>query len=276
MIISSEDESTLKSKLLKMFGWFHNFCVDNGLIYYALGGTMLGAARHEGFIPWDDDVDIGMPRSDYEKLAKLMAEKTFDGKYVLETPSTSAKEFNYPFSKIYDTETTLIENNRYKIKRGIFLDIFPLDGIGNSFEDGLKNYKRAKKLYNRLLLRVAGIRKGRKLYKNLGVVMFRLLPGTPKKALAKLVQECKQHDYDQCSYVANLLGAWGEREISPKNVFGKPTLYKFEGIQIYGVEKYDEYLTTVYGNWRQPPPAEKQVSHHDFAHISLNQSYLNI
>ena len=268
------DEKLLKSKLTDMLGWFHNFCVDNDLTYYALGGTMLGAARHQGFIPWDDDVDVGMPRSDYERLSELMKGKTFAGKYVFEDPSTSAKEFNYPFSKIYDTETTLVENNRYRIKRGIFIDVFPYDGIGNSFEEGAKNHKIIKNMYNSLLLRVAGFRKGRKLYKNAGVALFRIIPGNPKKNLVRLVEACKKYDYDECTYIANLLGAWGEKEIMPKEYLGKPTLYKFEDIEIFGVEKFDEYLTNVYGNWRQPPPPEKQISHHDFAYIDLEKSYL--
>ena len=268
------DEKLLQTKLTDLLEWFHTFCVENNLTYYALGGTMLGAARHEGFIPWDDDVDVGMPRPDYEKLAELMRGKTFNNKYIFEDSSSDAKEFNYPFSKIYDTETTLVENNRYKIKRGIFLDIFPYDGVGDSFEEGVRRHKKIKRLYNLLLLKVAGFRKGRKLYKNVGVALFRLLPVNSKKTLNKLAEACKEHDYEKCTYIANLLGAWGVKEIMPKEYLGKPTLYKFGNIEIFGVEKYDEYLTTVYGNWRQPPPPEKQISHHDFDYIDLNKSYL--
>lgn len=268
------DDKVLKSRLTDMLGWFHKFCVENNLTYYALGGTMLGAARHQGFIPWDDDVDVGMPRRDYERLAELMKGKAFEEKYVFEDPSTPAKEYNYAFSKIYDTETTLIENNRYSIKRGLYLDIFPLDGIGNSLEESVSRFKKVKKQYNQLLLRTAGFRKGRKLYKNLGVALYRLVPGSPKKTLNKLVNTCKKYDYDDSTYIANLLGAWGVREVMPKKCLGTPTLYKFEDIEIFGAEKYDDYLTTVYGNWRQPPPPEKQVSHHDFVYIDLEKSYL--
>ena len=118
-----ERDNKLKPMLVEMMGWFHNFCVNHNLRYYAAGGTMLGAIRHKGFIPWDDDIDIVMPRTDYEKLEQLMKNQVCK-RYLLETPNTDAKDFFYTFSKLYDTETTLIENTKYKIKRGIYLDIF--------------------------------------------------------------------------------------------------------------------------------------------------------
>ena len=75
----------LQRHLLGMLIWFHDFCVKNNIRYYALGGTMLGAARHQGFIPWDDDIDVGIPRTDYEKLISLIGNRKIDY-YYLETP----------------------------------------------------------------------------------------------------------------------------------------------------------------------------------------------
>ena len=120
------------------------------------------------------------------------------GKYILETPNTEAKDYFYPFSKIYDTTTTLVENTKRKIKRGIFLDIFPLDGIGNSLEESKSNYAPIYKKYNLLLTRVAGIRKGRSFYKNLAVLLFRLVPDfilNSKKILKDLSNTCQQYDF---------------------------------------------------------------------------------
>jgi lipopolysaccharide cholinephosphotransferase len=79
----------VQEKLLDMLRWFHRLCVENNLRYYAIGGTMLGAQRHQGFIPWDDDIDVGMPREDIEKLKDIINRKNLD-KYVLETPDTEA------------------------------------------------------------------------------------------------------------------------------------------------------------------------------------------
>lgn len=135
----------MQIRLVKILEWFNDFCVLQHLKYYMLGGTVLGAVRHGGFIPWDDDIDVGLPRK----------------------------------------------------------------------------------------------------------------------------------DYDDCSVIGNLYGAWVRKEIMEKNIFGNPMLYNFEGIKAYGVEDYDRYLTSLYGDWRKLPPKEKQITHHDFLECDLRKSYLN-
>lgn len=263
----------LQQKLLNMLSWFHDFCETEKLNYYVLGGTMLGAIRHKGFIPWDDDIDIGMPREDYKKLALLMNAQT--GKYILETPDTNKPDFYYPFSKIYDTETTLVENTKYKIKRGIYLDIFPLDGIGNTIEESKKNFQQIKKLNNLLMLKTAGYRKGRSFIKNCGVMLFRLIPLNAKKLLHKVDDACAKKDFSDCIYCGNLVGNWKEKEIMPRSFFGKSHIYQFENIKIFGPENYDAYLKNLYGNYMKLPPKEKQKSHHDYIEIDINKPYQN-
>ena len=267
----------LKGKLLEMFKWFHEFCKEHQLRYYAIGGTMLGAVRHQGFIPWDDDIDVGMPRDDYERLEDEM-KKLSGGKYVLETPNSSKRDFLYPFSKIYDTSTTVVEHTKYRIKRGVYIDVFPLDGIGNSYDECKANYFCVKKQYDFLLARVSGVRKGRSLYKNLAVVALRLIPNfllNDKKIQMKLVDMCKKYKFSDCEWCGNLVGAWGMREIMPKEIFGEPVLYSFETIKIYGAADADGYLSHVYGDWRRLPPEKKQVTHHDFVMCDLYRSYLS-
>ena len=188
------DMKKLNSKLVEMLGWFHNFCVENDLVYYLSSGTMLGAARHEGMIPWDDDIDVMMPREDIKKLEKLM--KSQSGRYVLETPNTEASDFFYAFPKIYDTTTTLVENTRKKIKRGIYIDIFPLDAMGNTEEEAAKHLKKIRKSFNMLLCKTTGFRKGRKLHKNLAVALFRILPISGKRLLKKVVSLCEERKWE--------------------------------------------------------------------------------
>ncbi len=261
----------LKKLLVDMLCWFHDFCVKNNLRYYIVGGTMLGAVRHQGFIPWDDDIDIAMPDTDYKKLSELL--KDAQGRYVLETPDSSAKDFFYSFSKIYDTHTTLVENTKYKVKRGIYLDIFPLVGMGNTKEESFENFKSIEKINNLLISKVTGIRKGRSFLKNAVVALFRVIPLNEKKLLKKLVNRYFEKSYDDSLWVGNPVGAWRFKEIMPKEIIGKPTLYKFEGTEVFGVEKYDEYLTQLYGNWRELPPEEKRVSHHDYVYCNLHEGY---
>ena len=95
-----------------------------------------------------------------------------------------------------------------------------------------------------------------------------------KKILKKLVSPVQKRSFYDYSYVGNLCGAWRYKEIMPKEYFGNPRKIMFEGIEIYGVEKVDEYLSSVYGDWKQLPPVEKQVSHHDFILLDLDKSYL--
>lgn len=267
-----EKTQELKNLLVDMLSWFHDFCVKNNLRYYIVGGTMLGAARHQGFIPWDDDIDIAMPDTDYKKLSELL--KDAQGRYVLETPETAAKDYFYSFSKIYDTHTTLVENTKYNVKRGIYLDVFPLVGMGSSEEESLLNFKKTEKINNLLISKVTGIRKGRSVLKNAVVALFRFVPLNEKKLLKKLVDSYFENSYSDSSWVGNPVGAWRFKEIMPKDIIGKPTIYKFEGIEVFGVEKYDEYLTHLYGDWRELPPEDKRVSHHDYVYCNLHRGYM--
>ena len=129
----AKDSVEIKEILLKMLGWFHNFCEENNLRYFAVGGTLLGAVRHKGFIPWDDDVDVGMPRADFEKLEKLIGNKE-NGRYYFETPSSDRKGYYYAYGKLFDTTTTLVENLRDKLPMGVYIDVFPFDGVGETKE----------------------------------------------------------------------------------------------------------------------------------------------
>ncbi len=264
----------MQEKLLEILKWFHELCEKEGLVYYAQGGTALGAVRHNGFIPWDDDLDVGMPRKDYESLKKLSEKVNGNSPYQIEFPGDD-REFVYPFCKVYDTKTTLIENTRYKTKRGIYIDVFPIDGIGNTMEESVKNFKRVDHKRNLLCTQICGLRKGRKWYKNLSVILLRNIPfWNSVKMIKDIDRMSKLYDYDKCQYVANLCGNWHEKEIMDKEWVEKPVLCKFEDTQIYIPENHDGYLTRMYGDYMQLPPVEKRVTHHDFISIDLNKSYL--
>ena len=278
-LISKEgDKDCVKSYLLNMMAWFHEQCTSNKLRYYVLGGTMLGAVRHKGFIPWDDDIDVGLPRRDYERLKKLPCFNNINNRYILETPESKARDYNYCFSKLYDTKTTLIENTRYHIKRGIYIDIFPLDGMGNTEEESHATFKIIDKKFKVILTRTTGLRKGRSLLKNMAVIGGRLIPSiifNVKKAIIDINNSCSKKDFDHYDYGGNPFGAWREKEIMNRTIMGNPTLYQFENIEVFGAQDADGYLTHLYGDWKELPPIEKRVSHHDFIKLDLNRSYLD-
>ena len=263
----------LQATLLEMIKWFHNYCVKNSLTYYMVYGSLLGAVRHQGFIPWDDDVDVCMPREDYEKFITMM--KNNGKEYILETPYSGKKDFCYDFCKLYDIRTTLVEDVKDEIKRGVYIDIFPLDGVGDNICEA-KRHCRLVTYYRYLLgAKIINLSKKRKLYKNILLVLMEILLSivSVNKLTIKIDQIRKRKSYDLSKYVGAAL-IYKEKEIVEKQIFGKPKLYKFENIEVYGPEKYDEYLTSIYGDWRKLPPKEKQVSHHSFKYLNLNKSYL--
>ena len=117
----------------------------------------------------------------------------------------------------------------------------------------------------------------RRLYKNLAIIVSRCVPGfiiNWKNEIEKVNDICKSRPYNDYKYVGNLLGNWHEKEIAKREWFGIPKLYEFENLKVYGVEKPDEYLTSLYGDWRKLPPKENQKTHHDYLFIDLNKSYL--
>ena len=266
----------LQSRLTDMLSWFHSLCVENGLRYYALGGTALGAVRHNGFIPWDDDIDVGMPRADYDRLRELTKQIYADTPYVLEFPS-ERKDFVYTYAKLYDTRTTLVENTRYNTKRGIYLDIFPLDGMADEYGEALARFKVIDKNFALLHTQTCAVRSGRKWYKNLSIVLSRCVPSfilDARKISEKINKLASERDFDSCKYVANCFGAWHEKEIHERRIYGTPTLCRFEGAEIYVQEDVDAYLKGLYGDYMKLPPVEKRVTHHDFIYLNLNEAYL--
>lgn len=272
----SDNLSALQCRLLSMLSWFDGICRDNNIRYYVIGGTMLGAMRHSGFIPWDDDVDVAIPREDYDKLENVICCNR-QSQYILETVYSDEKNYCFPYSKIYDTTTTLIERTRYPLKRGIFIDVFPLDGMGNSKRQAVKIYQPIRQYYHIFLTRIAEIREERALYKNASIVVSRLLLNflNVRDMRIKLNNMCKKNIYEDCEWIGNIFGNWGLNEVMPKSVMGTPKEYNFEGIKVFGAEYADKYLESLYGNWRQLPPVEKQVSHHDFIEFDLEKSYLD-
>lgn len=265
----------IQERLLKMFKWLHNYCVENGIKYYAVGGTMLGAARHKGFIPWDDDIDIVVPREDYVRLLEIFKEPV-DG-YFLESPYSGNEDYLYSYAKLYDINTTLVENTRIKCKRGLFIDIFPLDAIGNTFEEANKNFGIFDKKNMFLMTRTCSINKNRSFYKNLAIVFARLIPSfivNNKKLSIEVDKIAADINMGSSVYVAPMMGTYRFKEIVKGELFGEPVLYKFEDFEVYGPERYDEYLTKVYGDWRALPPEEKRKSNHDFIEFDLNKPYM--
>lgn len=246
-------------------------CEKYNLKYFAIGGTCLGAIRHKGFIPWDDDIDIGMPRKDYEKFIE-MAEGELPKNLFLQNYKTEA-DYTLNFTKIRDCNTTFIEKptQNLNINHGIFIDIFPLDGV----KEVNKLYK-IDRFFIRSLTRIIALKlipEYKLPYKIANIVRFILKPINLYKLHILIDKILEKNDYDKCDYITNGLGEWGIRETVPKKYFSNGCKIKFEEILINVPYEYDKYLTNVYGDYMTPPVKEKQVTHHETIAINTRESY---
>ena len=269
MALSTAQMNKLKEVELEILRHFIHACDALGLRYYVIGGTLLGAIRHKGFIPWDDDIDLGMPREDYDIFVKKG--QAFFPEHIFVQSHHSEKEYLNNFLKIRNSNTTFIETNTKdrNINHGVFIDIFPLD----TYTDDPKQVK-AFSWRNRLYME----RLREELYREtipfksrcFEFVLKRVYPST-YDVLEK--REALFRSIPDGTYWANHCGAWGIKEVIPMEWYAEGTPVEFEGIQVMAPKEYDKWLTQVYGDYMQLPPVEKRVTHHDTEVIDLEVSY---
>jgi lipopolysaccharide cholinephosphotransferase len=261
------DIRILQQKIIGNLEAIDQVCREHGLRYYLWAGTMLGAVRHKGFIPWDDDMDICMPRPDYEQLISHWREWLPQPYEVIATETDPT--YPYPFAKIEDASTTVLERPDFKFLEGVYIDVFPIDGVPSDEHKRKKHFKHYKFWRHLLFLR------GRDPFKH-GHGPRSWLPWLLHKtfSLAWLQRKVRsymaRYDYEQSAYVCDYDD--GLRGCIEKRVLGAPQLYPFEDKQFMGVEHYDEYLSNKYGDYMQLPPVEKQIQHH-FFRLDLNRPY---
>ncbi len=259
----------LKSIEIRLLSDVNKICEKEGFRYSLGGGTLLGAVRHGGFIPWDDDIDIMMPRPDYDAFISYCLSHE-EVPFKIKSWETD-KTYVDLSAKIYDAQTVLIDDNTcdYEDKIGVFIDVFPIDGLAN-------NYKRAKKVFNattfkRELLVAAKWKKYFKskthawYYEPFRFGMFLLSRFVNKQKLFDKIQEkYKKIDFDKVKFAAAVGGSYRKKEILEQSVFTNLNKLIFENEEFCAIAQYDTYLSSIYGDYMKLPPEEKRVSHHSF------------
>ncbi len=253
---------------LEMLKEIVRICSKNNLTYYLSAGTFLGAVRHKGFIPWDDDADIRMPREDYEKLLEVLPNE-LNNPYI-------AKHFLYDknvhryYLRITNPSIKLYRTHN---KNGEFcdawLDVFPLDGMPkNKIKIGLR---KIHLLYRRMMLQISvfdeivTLNKKRHWYENIIIWIVRHTSIQKKfsyeKMWYKLDKVMKKCSIKKSQYIINFMGMYKFKDMMPKSVYGKGALYEFENLFFNGPQNYDEFLKHLYGNYMELPPIDKRNNH---------------
>lgn len=272
----------LQQKLFELLKEFVRVCEENNLTYWLLGGTLLGAVRHKGFIPWDDDVDVAMPREDYEKFINLKQEAFSDKKFFVQT-FKSDPHYMWNYAKLRDSSTTYIEPafRNIRMNHGLWLDVFPLDGISKEPQDPKKLVHHIGwRWHNNYMMRMyAKRRKIRKerWFKDILLNIYAYLffwtnvghwrnKYEEKRYLKYKTSECKQWVFYHSSSRQRgiTLREWWEGE----EVYGV-----FEGLRVRLPHNYDAYLTWIYGDYMTPPPENKRVPLHLAKHYSATIGY---
>lgn len=244
--------------LLDLAKELHRLCVKHDIPYVMLGGTMLGAIRHKGFIPWDDDMDFGIPRKYFKDFISI-AEKELKPGCCIKSRFNSSL-INLDVLKLENSRTVIEEkhNELATEKIGINIDIFPLD-----YGNGKSSYlSRNALIFN--MVRIVSFEYSKDSSvpypKRMLVKLAKILKPISPNFLSNYVEKNSKR-YENGDFLTNYYGLYKFREIVPKKIWGTPCLYQFEDTEFYGVENYDAYLSHFYKSYMELPPENKRHSH---------------
>lgn len=258
------DSTEVKQSLLQILLDFRKVCDQNGLTFYLCGGSLLGAIRHRGFIPWDDDIDVCMSRPDYDKLLQLSRVRgVFPDN--LKLCCYSENNSQYPFIKLLDSNTVLKQNYvEEKNINSLWIDVLPVDGLPGSFSKRREIYNDAKRIRKILMLNFAKVGEGKtrlkKLLKPLAIPFAKLVG--IQRCNEKLDRLSRQYSFETAKDVGIIMwGLYDDGEVMDRIEFENSVPVTFEGYEFKTMSCWDDYLRNIYGNYMELPPKEKRVTH---------------
>ena len=258
----------IQSEELKILEKSIEYFEKKDINYYLSSGSFLGAVRHKGFIPWDDDMDVGIPREDYEKFINLCNTEKVD--FELHTFKNDSNHIRY-FARIEDPTITIVRNDRMTEEiSSAWIDVFPLDGMPNNKIIRIIHKKYI--LYRRALYKLSCFsksaninKKNRPLVEKILIKIGLIFPVekifNTKKQLLKLDKALKRFSYNKSNYLVNAMGAYKFNEMFHKKYYGEGKYYKFEDTEVFGPSDYDTVCTQLYGDY-MTPPIESERNHH--------------
>lgn len=255
----------LRAIQMKIASELAKFCQDHGLQYFLGYGTLLGAVRHNGYIPWDDDIDILMPRKDYAFFLDHFNKEQIE--YRVDSCETNS-EYSLPFAKISHKETYLIETSSDCCFEGlgVNIDVFPLDGLPESLWKRRWRMSIRKILLLSLLLKMLYVADKRAALKNLILRVSKIIL-TPISAnlLARSVNHLSsKSSFEESDFVVSSSGPYGKKDILLRSWFEREVELEFEASMFHAPVGFAKVLSQCYGDYMRLPPVEKRVTHHAF------------
>lgn len=233
------------------------FCENNNIRFYLASGTLIGAVRHHGFIPWDDDIDIYMPRPDYEKF--LMSYYSPKGFKVI---SNLLHNWDHPYAKVINT-LTRVESVEAENEPGLWIDIFPVDGLPEDLKVVEKIYKKGKLYRHFLWCGYSKFGTGGSTIRKLAKYIIKPLVSIYgiNKLCEKLENMAHTYPYESSEYVGAITWGYVAGERMKKSEFEKVVNVSFEGYEFPTFSCWDSYLHNVYGDYMILPPENERQTH---------------
>ena len=260
----------LKKIEVEMLKEFITVCEKLGLKYYLAYGTLIGAVRHKGFIPWDDDIDVVMPRKDYEEFLKyggeLLPEHLF-----LQCIDTEP-DYMMSFAKIRNSNTTFMQNSdrKFKINHGVFIDIIPLDFCPDNEKEFQKILSK-KKRYDFRINSYLDYGTTKNINTKIKIAIYKLV--YPSLKILKNKREKLYSKVSNSNKFTIYCFSKPWLNTAPIEWFGEGIELEFEGILVRAPKEYHKWNNKIYGDYMQLPPIEERVPHHYTGIIDLTKSY---
>lgn len=243
----------VKKLQMEILSEVDKFCKENKLCYSLSFGTLIGAIRHKGYIPWDDDIDIMMPRPDYDKFIN-----NFDGYHPdLKLLNSYNDDCYYKsFSKVYNNRTKFVA---YNYRGGVFIDIFPIDGLPS--KESIDQFIKEKREVEIGLWRSSKIYKcaDNKTKAFLTYCIKKIIFPSRKTAIKRLNNFAQKWSFTKYSLATS---SWHGRNYLPKKDFYDTIPMDFENYRFMCIKEYDKFLKLIYGDYMTLPPEDEQHPHH--------------